>query len=185
MYPHERSLVKRLENQPFVLLGVNSDKDHAEVRKVVKQEKLTWRSFWNGGGTGGPISRAWGVKGWPTLFVIDAEGIVRARIIGANEAEVDKVVNRLVGEVGRELVVKTPEKSPEKKKPPARVATSPRTDDPARLDKLAEIKLGFAKTLAEDGKLERARQRLKEIIDRYPSTDAAREAKELLASWKN
>ena len=25
MYPHERSLVKRLANQPFVLIGVNSD----------------------------------------------------------------------------------------------------------------------------------------------------------------
>jgi hypothetical protein len=29
MYPHERSLVKRLEGQPFALLGVNSDTDRA------------------------------------------------------------------------------------------------------------------------------------------------------------
>ena len=27
MYPHERSLVKRLENEPFALIGVNSDTD--------------------------------------------------------------------------------------------------------------------------------------------------------------
>ena len=25
MYPHERSLVKKMEGKPFVLLGVNSD----------------------------------------------------------------------------------------------------------------------------------------------------------------
>ena len=27
MFPHERSLVKRLENKPFALIGINSDKD--------------------------------------------------------------------------------------------------------------------------------------------------------------
>ena len=32
MYPHERSLVKEMENKPFVLLGVNSDTDRAKIK---------------------------------------------------------------------------------------------------------------------------------------------------------
>ena len=48
MYPHERSLVVKNRNRPFAIIGVNSDKDREATRQVVKQENLTWRSFWNG-----------------------------------------------------------------------------------------------------------------------------------------
>ena len=34
MYAHERSLVKRLENAPFALLGVNSDRDKEKLKEV-------------------------------------------------------------------------------------------------------------------------------------------------------
>ena len=62
MYPHERSLVKRLANKPFALIGVNSDKDLAKLRPRLKEENISWRSFWNGPqGTSGPISAKWGV----------------------------------------------------------------------------------------------------------------------------
>jgi len=44
MYPHERSLVDELKDQPFALVGVNSDKlDRA--KKAVIENKLVWRSF--------------------------------------------------------------------------------------------------------------------------------------------
>ena len=80
MYPHERSLVKRLEGKPFALIGVNSDKDLAEVKKLNAKDNITWRSFWNGKeGTGGPISTAWNVHGWPTIYVLDPKGVIRYR----------------------------------------------------------------------------------------------------------
>ncbi len=41
MYPHERSLVKRLEDKPFVLIGVNSDSDRAELKEVIVKKKIT------------------------------------------------------------------------------------------------------------------------------------------------
>jgi len=75
MYPHERSLVEEMKDEPFALIGVNSDRDLDEIRKTVEEKKLNWRSFWNGPqGAAGPISRAWNVRGWPTLYVLDAEG---------------------------------------------------------------------------------------------------------------
>ena len=73
MYPHERSLVKRLEGKPFALLGVNSDPKE-RLKQVLVKEKITWRSWWDGGSTGGPIATKWAVEGWPTIYVLDAKG---------------------------------------------------------------------------------------------------------------
>ena len=103
MYPHERSLVKRLADKPFALIGVNSDKDLEKLQPVLEKEQITWRSFWNGGGTRGPISNAWNVKGWPTIYVLDGEGRIRFKNV-RGEA-MDKAVDELLAELeqqGRE-----------------------------------------------------------------------------------
>ena len=97
MYPHERSLVKRLENRPFALLGVNSDKDRDELKKVLEKENITWRSFWNGGSTNGPISNAWKVRGWPTIYVIDGNGVIRYRDVRG--PAMDRAVDELLAEL--------------------------------------------------------------------------------------
>jgi hypothetical protein len=97
MYEHERSLVKRLEGKPFALIGVNSDKDRTELKQVLKAEKITWRSFWNGGSTSGPISKQWKVTGWPSIWIIDANGVIRNR--GARGPAMDKVVDELLAEM--------------------------------------------------------------------------------------
>lgn len=98
MYPHERSLVKRLEGKPFALIGVNSDDSKAEVKAAIAREKITWRSFWNGGGTSGPISSAWRVSSWPTIYVIDERGVIRHKNV-RGEA-MDKAVDALLKEMG-------------------------------------------------------------------------------------
>jgi len=99
MYPHERSLVKKLANKPFALIGVNSDQDKAELKKAMAKENITWRSFWNGGGSEGPISTRWAVRGWPTLYLIDHKGVIRKKWVGGPGNEVmDKEIDRLVKE---------------------------------------------------------------------------------------
>ena len=101
MYPHERSLVKRLEGKPFALIGVNSDVDKEKLKKRMTEEKITWRSFWNGPeGTGGPISRAWNVRGWPTVYVLDAKGVIRSK--WAREKAMDNLVDQLLEDMTKE-----------------------------------------------------------------------------------
>ena len=101
MYPHERSLVKRLSDQPFAIVGVNSDADRSMIQKVVQEENLTWRSFWNGPkGPDGPISNAWNVEGWPTVYLLDAEGRIRRRWIGGPpEKDLDQAIEELLQEI--------------------------------------------------------------------------------------
>ena len=99
MYPHERSLVKRLANKPFALVGVNSDRDRTALKEVMKKENITWRSFWNGGSTGGPISTKWNVSAWPTLYLIDAKGVIRHKFVGSPGGEaLDKHIDALLKE---------------------------------------------------------------------------------------
>ena len=99
MYPHERSLVKRLKDQPFALIGVNSDADLDTLRKVRVEKELTWRSFWNGlDGTSGPISTKWGVTGWPTIYVLDDKGVIRFKNVRGEK--MDEAVNQLLAEMG-------------------------------------------------------------------------------------
>ena len=94
MYPHERSLVTEYENKPFAIVGINSDPNLEFLRDVMKEKDLSWSSFFDGGGTGGPIATKWGVRGWPTVYIIDHKGIIRHK--GRNE--LDKLIAQLVTE---------------------------------------------------------------------------------------
>jgi hypothetical protein len=96
MYPHERSLVSRLADEPFALVGVNSDPAE-DYREAIAREEITWPSFWDGGSTDGPISTKWGVFGWPTIFVLDHEGTIRAK--NKREEALDEVVDQLLAEM--------------------------------------------------------------------------------------
>ena len=100
MYPHERSLVEKYKNQPFAIVGINSDADLEKLKPVREQENISWRSFWNGPkGTAGPISTAWNVRGWPTLYILDAQGTIRYKAAGANEDAIDKMLEELLAEL--------------------------------------------------------------------------------------
>jgi|SRR5579884_1456114 len=99
MYPDERSLVKKMEGKPFVILGINSDADRKALKKVLAEERLTWRSWWDGGSTEGPIASRWGVSGWPTTYVLDGHGVIRYKQIRG--PELDKAVEQLVKELGK------------------------------------------------------------------------------------
>jgi hypothetical protein len=97
MYPHERSLVKRLESKPFALLGVNSDTDKGALKEVMKKEEITWRSWWNGPeGTRGPLSKTWNVHGWPTIYVLDHKGVIRYKNVRGEK--MDEAVDKLLKE---------------------------------------------------------------------------------------
>ena len=96
MYPHERSLVKKLENKPFVLLGVNSDASPETFKAAAEREGITWPCFFDGGGTDGPIATRWGVTGWPTTYVLDAGGVIRHRDV--RDEAMEKAVMDLLAE---------------------------------------------------------------------------------------
>jgi hypothetical protein len=97
MFPHERSLVERYQNRPFVVLGVNLDVDPSVQRRCEERDQLNWRSWHDGPGS--PIATAWQVAMLPTVYLIDHKGMIRFRSAGApDEGELDRKVEMLVKE---------------------------------------------------------------------------------------
>jgi hypothetical protein len=96
MIPHERSLVKKLEDKPFALIGVNTDGDEQEVKTKSKAKEITWRSFWDKQ-RNDKVCEQWSVEGFPTIFVIDHTGIIRGVTHSGDEME--KLVDQLLKEM--------------------------------------------------------------------------------------
>jgi hypothetical protein len=135
MIPHEKTMVEKLKNRPFALLGINSDQDrdvlkdkqkakrYAEIstlpaaeraklpaadqtllaqmhtanvaylQKILKEQGISWRQAAQES-TEGPIPTRWNVRGWPTIYVVDASGKIRFKDL-RDQALEDAVVKLL------------------------------------------------------------------------------------------
>ena len=91
MYPHERSLVEKLKDRPFALLGVNSDAPD-KLPAIIRKNKLTWRSWADG--PDGPIARQYQIRYWPTIFVLDHTGVIRYKDVRGTD--LDNAVTELL-----------------------------------------------------------------------------------------
>jgi thiol-disulfide isomerase/thioredoxin len=101
-YPYQRLLLEIVDEEDFVLLGVNSDEDLEVAKQAKIDEQLLYRTWWDGHGeksTDGPIANLYNVSGWPTIYVLDENGVVRNR--GARHEKLITVVQQLVREKNR------------------------------------------------------------------------------------
>lgn len=96
MYPHERSLVEELKDEPFSLIGINSD-PKSKLEEIIEDGTVTWECVWDGGSTAGPIAKKWGVDGWPTIYILDHEGVIRFKDLRGEE--MTHAVKKLLEEV--------------------------------------------------------------------------------------
>jgi hypothetical protein len=97
--PHQKALVKRLEGRPFAIVGVNSDYngDLAKINAMLQKQGITWRQAIDGT-TRGPIATRWNVSGWPTIYVLDAKGVIRFK--NSRGEDLGKAVDKLLAEMG-------------------------------------------------------------------------------------
>jgi peroxiredoxin len=103
MVAHERSLVKKLEGKPFVLLGVNCDDNDQYVKEKNQKEQITWRSFKNLASDGRSISAEWNVRGLPTVYLIDHKGIIRQKWEEAPDAKkMEEAIAKAVAEAEKD-----------------------------------------------------------------------------------
>jgi len=96
MYPEERALVERLKDRPFALLSVNTDESKDTLRKAIKDREITWRCWWDGR-TDGPICSRWSIYSFPTLYVLDAKGVIRFK--GGGGKTLEGQVDTLLAEI--------------------------------------------------------------------------------------
>jgi hypothetical protein len=75
MVPHQPALVKRLAGKPFALVGVSRNETRQGLKKCEEKHGMLWRSFFDG--QEGPISKRYNIKFMPTVYVLDARGVIR------------------------------------------------------------------------------------------------------------
>jgi hypothetical protein len=83
------------------LIGVNvSGHDAKKLKKVMDKERLNWRSFADPGDLGqGGIAAKWNLAGTPTLYAIDAKGVIRHKWVGSpGEKVIDAALDKLIKE---------------------------------------------------------------------------------------
>jgi peroxiredoxin len=95
MYPQERELVTKLKDQPFAIVSVNTDENVDSLKKSINTGEINWRCFYDSGVTG-PITTAWGVRSFPTIFVLDKAGVIRFKDLRGDK--LDQAVHTLLDE---------------------------------------------------------------------------------------
>ncbi len=92
MIPHEREMVERLKNKPFVLVSISADAKKETLAGFLEKEKMPWTHWWNG--SSGGVIQEWDVAYFPTIYVIDAAGVIRHQDI--RNQKLEEAVNELL-----------------------------------------------------------------------------------------
>ena len=98
-YPYQRLMLELYKDKPFTIVGINSDPKLEVAKKGKVDSHLPYRAFWDGNqekNTEGPIAKAWGVTGWPAIYVLDKKGIIR--FAGLRHEDLLKAVAQLMAE---------------------------------------------------------------------------------------
>ncbi|MFO0808254.1 MAG: TlpA disulfide reductase family protein [Gemmataceae bacterium] len=100
LVPFERELNKRYADKPFALVSVSCDEDRSDVVGFVKKHDMSW-THWYSGPAG--LHLAWGATSIPTLYLVDAKGVIRFASSGeeGEEKELAKAVEAVVAETKR------------------------------------------------------------------------------------
>ncbi|HKA07992.1 MAG TPA: TlpA disulfide reductase family protein [Gemmataceae bacterium] len=94
MIPHEREMVAKLKDKPFALISLSVDEQKKELEEFLDRESMPWTHWWDGAEA--PLVKQWNVRFFPTIYVIDAKGVIRHKNIRGEELE--KAVEKLVAE---------------------------------------------------------------------------------------
>ena len=95
MIPHEREMVEKLKGKPFVLVSVSCDTTKKKLTDFLEKEKMPWTHWWNG--DHGGIMDPWDIRGFPTIYVIDANGVIRYTNVRGEKLE--QAVQKLLKEM--------------------------------------------------------------------------------------
>jgi S1-C subfamily serine protease len=172
LWAYTQGTVRQVYKKRFVAGGRNGEGSFEVDARIVETQSPV-----NAGDSGGPVVDDRGKLVAVTQgHLSDAQARLVSIFIDISE------VNKFLASKG----VKVPAvaRTGADKPPPVETTGKPIEDNATKAERDAARKLKLANQLAEDGFTDNARKRYKEIIDTYPKTKAAEEARELLNKLK-
>jgi thiol-disulfide isomerase/thioredoxin len=95
MIPHTREQVKKYQNKPFVFVSVSCDAERETLLDFVNKNDMPWSNWWDG--QGGKVARAYEVRAFPTIYVVDGKGVIQFKSVGYDK-KMDDVIEKLIKE---------------------------------------------------------------------------------------
>ncbi|HEX2252512.1 MAG TPA: TlpA disulfide reductase family protein [Thermoanaerobaculia bacterium] len=95
--PHLARLDRRMEGEPFEMIGISVDTDRQALERYLQTEEVTWTQVWD---SDRGLARWFGVEAFPTYLVIDHEGRPAGKMSGWGDLrrnlQLDRTVQRAV-----------------------------------------------------------------------------------------
>jgi peroxiredoxin len=82
--PRLRALQAVFRDKPVRLLGVMSDPPE-RLREASRKGDITWACWCDHDSSSGPITSQWNINSWPTMHVVDQDGVIRQRNVAVDQ----------------------------------------------------------------------------------------------------
>ena len=77
--PQLRALYQEYRPRGFEIVGVCLDSQKEAVKPFLTQHRLPWAQIYQPGGLNAPSAMTYGIVSLPTMFLVNAEGVVVSR----------------------------------------------------------------------------------------------------------
>lgn len=78
----------------FEIFGISLDKDTADWKKAIKDDKIQWVQTTESGGWDAPVALKWQIEQLPSSFLIDKNGVIVA--INPSKKEIEAQLKKLL-----------------------------------------------------------------------------------------
>lgn len=106
--PHIRSIAKKFQGEPLVVLSVSLDSDEQKWKEFIAKNDMTWLQC-RDGGFNGDIAKLFGVNAIPHTFTVDADGVLQDEHIG--DASVEGKLKKLLSQAEQQQAEAKPTQS--------------------------------------------------------------------------
>jgi thiol-disulfide isomerase/thioredoxin len=104
-HPHLKEVYVKYKNKGFEILGIACEKT-PEIEKAkaawinaIKTDGVTWKQVINNDGAEqSDVTKLYGIEGYPTKILLDKEGKIIAKWVGAEKEELDAKLKEIFGE---------------------------------------------------------------------------------------
>ena len=96
--PNLKSLQRRFEDEPFVLVSVSVDRARETVEAFVESAAMAWPQIWDGTSE---LAEAFGVRAYPTYMIVDHEGRVAGAFSGYDSGFDARLLRQVAPHVAR------------------------------------------------------------------------------------
>lgn len=93
--PNVRAAYERYNKEGLEIVGISFDADKQRLEDVVKRENIRWPQYFDGGGQEAAPGKTFGIQHWPSMWLLDRNGVIRFISAGAG---MDRKITALLQE---------------------------------------------------------------------------------------